>query len=283
MDIELLSASGNISVSMGPVVLDGDGANISAIATPTGRITIDGTNYREKFDFSHMSASGITVTFGDLADEFDGVSMEATTLAFNGGDGSNFSANVTGIVLDGASGWSILMPELGNGLTLPQLTYSGGGTLTGTMAADNISAISTSQSGQSVTLDFDLREDSVTDVIDYKNGAGKEYLILRNFKGGQDDLDLTPGYGSATTTTSLDLSVGVTAAASLIGAALGTTVAVADVATAGGVTAVFTYNGDSWLLGNGDDGNGTWENGEAIIRFVGTQDLVAGDITFADG
>ena len=30
MDIELLSASGNISVSMGPVVLDGDGANISA-------------------------------------------------------------------------------------------------------------------------------------------------------------------------------------------------------------------------------------------------------------
>ena len=252
------------------------------IATPNGHITIDGTNYREKFDFSHMSASGITVTFGDLADEFDGVSMETTSLTFNGGDGSNFSANVTGIVIDGASGWSILMPELGNGLTLPQLTYSGGGTLTGTMAVDNISAISTSQSGQSVTLDFDLREDSVTDVIDYKNGAGKEYLILRNFKGGQDDLDLTPGYGSATTTSSLDLSVGVTAAASLIGAALGTTVAVGDVATAG-ITAIFTYNGDSWLLGNGDDGNGTWDNGEAIIRFVGTQDLVAGDITFADG
>ena len=72
-------------MSMGPVVLDGDGANISAIATPNGHITIDGTNYREKFDFSHMSASGITVTFGDLADEFDGVSIETTSLTFNGG------------------------------------------------------------------------------------------------------------------------------------------------------------------------------------------------------
>jgi len=282
MNIETLSASGNISVSLGPVTTDGEGANISAISTVGGLVTIDGSAYREKFDFDKISASGVSITMGDLADEIDGSAIVANTLTINGGDGSNFSANITSIDINGASGWSILMPELGDATTIASMAFSGGGIFKGTHEIDNISANSTSAAADSVTLDFDFREDSVTDVLDYVNGAGKEYLILRNFDGGEDDLDLTNTYGSAG---GLDTSVGVTAAASLIGAALGTTVSTGDVATAGGITAVFTYNGDTWLLGDGGpgDADGTWSAGEAIIRFVGTDDLVAGDLTFNVG
>ena len=215
------------------------------------------------------------MNFGDLADGFDSSAIITETFSLNGGNGANFSAHITSLDI-GASGWSILMPEVGNGLTLPDFSFSGGGVLIGTMSVDNISAVSTSQAGDTVTVEFDLREDSVTDVLDYTDGAGKEYVILRNFMGGTDDLDLSPQYGSAGWTTGLDVSVGVAEAASLIGAALGQTVATGDVATAqdvfggyeedGNATALFTYQGDTWLVGDGD-GDALWDDGEVIFRF----------------
>ena len=60
--------------------------------------------------------------------------------------------------------------------------------------------------------------------LDYTNGAGKEYVILRNFKGGTDDLDLTPQYGSSAWTYGLDVAVGVARQQRSL-AALGQTVA----------------------------------------------------------
>ena len=290
IDVDELVASGDITVSLGHVYSSEDSANISSIETQ-GTFTLDGQLYREKFDNDWIFASGVVINFGDLSDEFDSSGIITETFSLNGGDGANFSANITSLDI-GASGWSISMPELGNGLTLPDLSFSGGGVLLGTMSTDNISAVSTSQAGDTVTVEFDLREDSWTDVLDYNNGGGKEYVILRNFKSGSDDLDLSPQYGSSTWTTGLDVAVGVATAASIIGAALGATVATGDVATAQGIfggndedgnaTALFTYQGDTWLVSDGD-GDAMWEDGEVIFRFVGVTDILSSDITFADG
>ena len=59
--------------------------------------------------------------------------------------------------------WSITMPELGNGLTIDNLTFSASGTIVGTNSIDNVSASSTSAAGDTLKFEFNLGEDNVQD------------------------------------------------------------------------------------------------------------------------
>ena len=116
-------------------------------------------NYREIINSTKISASGVTITAGDLTDALT-VSVITTnsTITLNGGDGANFSASISELNI-GASGWSITMPELGNGLTILESKFSGSGTIVATNSIDSISASSVSNSGYTQTVDIDLRED----------------------------------------------------------------------------------------------------------------------------
>ena len=67
-----------------------------------------------------------------------------------------------------------------NGLTIGALGFSASGSIVGTHQADAVSASSSSAAGDVVKFEFNMGEDSVTDVA-YKNGAGKELVKIYNF------------------------------------------------------------------------------------------------------
>jgi len=292
MDIALLSASGAISLSLGAVSDNADkafGLTSSSgdlvIASENSNVTINAVNYREELDIDRISGSGVTITFGDLSDDLSLSAIYAESiLTLNGGDGSNFSGDISNIDINGASGWSIILPELGNGLAIDTLSFSGGGILKMTNGeADTVSAVSTSGAGDLITVDVDFREDSTVDTFDYVKGSGKDYVIIRNFDQSDSDvldilhdgdaLDDGSGSGEA-------VGLGVTGAAALLTTVLGSTVSSSDVATAGtsnNISAMFTYNGDQYFFQT--DSDSTFENTEAIFRFVGVTDITDADIS----
>ena len=185
--------------------------------------TLNGTNYREIFTSDTISASGVTITFGDLSDAVSIPAITTDTFTFNGGDGANFSASITNLDVNGAD-FSITMAELGNGLTIATMTHSASGTIVGTDAVDNISASSTSASGDTVKFEFNMGEDSANDVLQYAHGAGKELVKITQFDTTSDSLSANVTTGASVT------AIGV-ATASMIGGALGLTISSSDVAS----------------------------------------------------
>ena len=172
------------------------------------------------------------------------------------------------------------MPELGNGLTITALTFSASGTIVGTNSADNVSASSIAASGDTLKFEFNLGEDSVRDDIAYNEGSGKSLVKILNFKTGTDKLSTDHSLAGTAGT-----AISTTTAAAIIGGALGASISVSDVA-AGNATALFTYAGDTFFLGEADAGSnnmgGTFTDGETVFQFVGTTDIVAGDIIAID-
>ena len=158
------------------------------------------------------------------------------------------------------------MPELGNGLTITNLTFSASGTIVGTNSADNVSASSTTAANGTVLFEFNMGEDNVQDDLGFnQNTTGKSLVKILNFDTGSDKLSTDHERGAAAT------AVGTTTAASIIGGALGATIAASDVA-AGAATALFTYNGDTFFIGaaTGNAVNTTFGEGETVFQFVGT-------------
>jgi len=275
--------TGNLSLEIGSLSASAATMTLGANATSTHTIsmsvvdvksvfTLNGANYRDLYTADQISASAVSVTFGDLSDGFVASSLNAVNLTFNGGDGTLFSANITSAIITG-SDWSILMPEQGNQLTIGSLAFSASGTVTMTNLGDTVSASSTSASGDTLKVEFNLGEDSVADTLSYSNGGGKELVKIYNFDKGQDALKISNKGTSATST-------GVVTAASIIGGALGASISSTDVSSAG-VTATFVYNGDLFFLANPDFNalDGTFGPGEVVFQFVGISSIESGDVT----
>ena len=155
------------------------------------------------------------------------------------------------------------------------MTFSASGTITGTNTIDNISASSSTASGDTIKFEFNMGEDSSDDVLQYAKGGGKELVKILQFDTTSDSVSANVAVGAAAT------AIGAATAASMIGGALGASISTSDVATAGGsITAMFTYNGDTFYLSQADGNalDGTFDNGEVIFQFVGVTNVVAADI-----
>ena len=137
--------------------------NVSTIDVKS-TFTLDGTAYRDFLTTDYISASAVSMTFGDLSDGFRASVMNAVNLTFNGGDGTLFSAAITSAVITG-SDWSITMPEQGNQLTISGLAFSASGSIVMTNMGDTVSASSTSVATQSLKAEFNLGEDSTADTL----------------------------------------------------------------------------------------------------------------------
>ena len=273
---EHLSASA-ATITLGAVSQASHANEVSAINV-TNAFTLNGSAYREGFSADTISASAISITFGDLADYFFASSVTTENFTFAGGDGANFSALMTSAIATG-SDWSITMPELGNGLTITALTFSASGTIVGTNSADNVSASSTTAAGDTLKFEFNLGEDSVRDDIAYNEGAGKSLVKILNFRTTSDKLSTDHANGAAAT------AIGTTTAAAIIGGALGATISASDVSE-GNASALFTYNGDTFFIGeaaaSSNSLGATFTDGETVFQFVGTTDIVAADIIAID-
>ena len=116
-----LSASGTIAITLGSQSAAADATRVSSIATDS-TFTLSAGSYRERFDVNDISGSAATITFGDLSDGFSASTISVTSLDFNGGTGANFSATIQDLDISAGSGWNITMAELGNGLTINQLS-----------------------------------------------------------------------------------------------------------------------------------------------------------------
>ena len=207
-----------------------------------------------------------------MSDAFTVSSIVTDTFSFNGGDGANFSATMTNLDINGKD-FNITMAELGNGLTIPTLQFSASGVVTGTNSVDNISASSSSASGDTLKFEFNMGEDSADDVLQYAHGGGKELVKIYQFDTTSDSLSASVATGTGAT------AIGAATAASMIGGALGASISSSDVAS-GAATALFTYNGDTFFLSQKDTNalDGTFDNGEVVFQFVGVTNVVAGDI-----
>ena len=272
-----MSASGSISITLGSQSAAADATRISSIATDT-TFTLNGGAYRERFDVNDISASAATITFGDLSDGFSASAVNVTSLAFNGGTGANFSATIQDLDISSGSGWTITMPELGNGLTINQLSYAKSGTIRGTTDVDTISADSASASGEEITVEFYLGEESTAkaDVAKFMVGGGADIVKLHNFVNNSDGL--TTEGTSASTTNYNNLTT--VQAISILGDALNTTVSTGDTTYNAG-SAVFTYNGSSWLIIDSTAAGGTTlGDGDILFQFVGVTNVDDGDVTF---
>ena len=106
--------------------------------------------------------------------------------------------------------------------------------MVGTHNIDAVSASSTSAAGDTIKFEFNMGEDSVTDVLAYSNGAGKELVKIYNFDKDSDDLRSTMQVGANAT------AISAATAASIIGGALGASISASDL-TAGSATATFAY------------------------------------------
>ena len=109
-------------------------------------------------------------------------------------------------------------------------------------------------------------------MLSYVNGWGKEHVKIYNFNTNQDGLKVNLANDSA-------LLTPVTAAYILTGV-LGVTVQASDIFL-GSATATFTYNGDTFFIGDpyGNNINTTFEDGEVVFQFVGVTDISGSDIT----
>ncbi|MFL2656411.1 MAG: hypothetical protein ACJ0F0_02120, partial [Burkholderiaceae bacterium] len=196
-------------------------------------------------------------------------SLTTEMFTLNGGDGSSFSASITSANITG-SAWSIDMAELGNGLTIRDLTYSANWTIKGTAGIDSISASAIAAAGTTKTLDFDMREDSVADVLNLEGSSGATYVVLRNFDSGEDSVALDA-------TANAMNNIAITAAAAMISTVLGSTLTSTDIASA--ATSLYTYNSDTYFVSDEEGTTGAFGNGDFVIRFVGVTDILHSDIS----
>ena len=81
--------------ALGAVSESSHANGVSAVNVDT--FTLNGTNYREIFTSDTISASGVSMTFGDLADAVSVSAIVTETFTFNGGDGANFGATITNL------------------------------------------------------------------------------------------------------------------------------------------------------------------------------------------
>ena len=95
---EHLSASA-ATITLGAVSEAAMNNSISAINV-SNAFTLNGSAYREGFSAQTISASAISVTFGDLADFFFASSITTENFTFVGGDGANFSAEMSSVVIE---------------------------------------------------------------------------------------------------------------------------------------------------------------------------------------
>ena len=180
----------------------------------------------------------------------------------------------------GASGFSILMPEDGNGLTISGLSASGGGTITGTSVADDISVTAIATASTITTYDIDLRDaDGKADTVTFESkSAGATLVVIRGFDGSaaaSANGDVLEIKGTATVSgNEYVTAVGAATAASLLSTALGESITASQLTSASGSSVVgssasFTYNNDFYYFGYNLDGDSTFEQGDTIFRFVG--------------
>ena len=265
MTLGNLSASG-ITVTLGEATDTSN--NFSASVIDANTFTLNASLFADSINLHHVSAaSAVTITAGDLTDQLTISSLSTEMFTLNGGGGSSFSASITSANITG-SAWSITMAEAGNGLNIADLTYSANWTIKGTTGIDSISASSIAAAGTTKTIDFDMREDSVADVLNLEGSAGATYVILRNFDSGEDtvSLDYTANATNA-----------ITAAAAMISTVLGSTLTSTDIASA--ATSLYTYNSDTYFVSDAAlDGSGTFGNGDFVIRFIGVTDIAQSDI-----
>jgi len=261
-----LSASG-ITISLGEV--SDTSNNFSASVIDANTFTLNASLFRDSINLHHVSAaSAVTINAGDLTDDLTISALTTEMFTLNGGDGSNFSASMTSAIITG-SAWSINMAELGNGLSISGLSYSANWTIKGTAGIDSISALSIAANGKTNTIDFDMREDSVADVLNLDGSAAATYVILRNFDSGEDSVAID-------TTTSAMSTIAITAAAAMISTVLGSTLTSTDIASA--ATALYTYNSDTYFVADAAEAS-TFGDGDFVIRFIGVTDILHSDIS----
>jgi len=257
-----ISAGSAFQITLGEV--SDTSNNFSASAIYADSLNINAELYRESINLHAVTASAVTISVGDLTDDLTISSLTTTNFTLNGGDGSNFSANITSANISG-SAWSITMGELGNGLAIGDVTFASSWTIVGTQAVDSISASATNTAATNIRkIDIDFREDSAADLAGIAGSAGKTYVIMRNFDSGEDKLGLAV---SAATALAISKDIG----AAFINDVLGTSLTSADIVSAG--TALFTYNSDTYFIG-AEDTSTTLSNGDYVVRFVGVTDIV---------
>ena len=267
MTIGNLSASG-ITVTLGEV--SDTSNNFSASVIDANTFTLNASSFADSINLHHVSAaSAVTINAGDLTDDLTISSLTTEMFTLNGGDGSSFSASITSANITG-SAWSINMAELGNGLTISDLTYSANWTIKGTAGIDSISASAIAAAGTTKTLDFDMREDSVADVLNLEGSSGATYVVLRNFDSGEDSVALDA-------TANAMNNIAITAAAAMISTVLGSTLTSTDIASA--ATSLYTYNSDTYFVSDEEGTTGAFGNGDFVIRFVGVTDILHSDIS----
>jgi len=287
-DVNTISASG-VSITLGAISAAADATRVSSINTD-GLFTLNGGAYRERFDINDISAGTATITFGDMADGFSASIINVESIAFNGGNGANFSATIQDLNISDGSGWNVSMAELGNGLTINDLTFAKSGTIRGTLGTgtegDSISASVNVTAATEATLNFYLGEDSIADSAHITNvnanaSEGALYVRLHDFVAGTDGITTV---GSAATVNAINLTTAQMV--STLGEVLNTTISTGDTNLASMAnianTAVFTYNGSSWFLA--DQGTkGTFGNNDIVFEFVNKTDITDADITQVSG
>ena len=287
--IENIQASADITVTLGALSAAAHNVQVSSAGTK-GALTIDASAFREELGFVSASAASMTVTLGDLVDNFSANEIN-TTGEFNltvGGNNGSISAHIT--AGDFGSSFTITMADIGNGgLALGQggaetMTFSASGMIVGTMAGDSASVTSTSGAGELQKLEFYMGEsDADEDDLKVIGGAGKTVVTVRHFESGTDEIHQNDQSSNLT-----QLTFTTAQAASLIADALelssdpsesdvqNVVAARTDVGSA-----VWTYNNDAYYIGGDADKDGVLDNGEVIFRFVEVTNFGAdaGDFT----
>ena len=142
-----ISAGSAFQITLGEV--SDTSNNFSASAIYADSLTINAELFRESINLHAVTASAVTISVGDLSDDLTISSLTTTNFTLNGGDGSNFSANITSANISG-SAWSITMGELGNGLAIGDVTFASSWTIVGTQAVDSISASATNTAATNI-------------------------------------------------------------------------------------------------------------------------------------
>ena len=220
----------------------------------------------------------MTLTFGGC--QISSRRVVITTGTFDltvGSNNANFSADIASGDFGGA--FTITMSDISNGLSLGQgaangMLFSASGTIIGSAAGDSASVSSTSQSGDTQTLEFYMGEsDGKEDQLQYLEGGGIGVVTIHHFETNVDKI-LYDGNSSSLTNQTMTTAQAASAIGDALG--LGSDPSVSDVQIIAGAvaqvgSAAWTYNNDSYYLG-GDLAAGTVGTlaaGETVFRFVG--------------
>ena len=188
--IHNVTASADINLTLG-AVSDSTKALDVSVMDAKGAFVLNAGSYREGMDFQHISGGTVTMTFGDLTDNFSASAVFSDgAFTLSGGGGPSFSAAIANG--DFGGNFTITMAEIGNGIHIGHgangMTISASGTIVGTLELDTISVESTTQSTDALTFEVTLGEDSIADELSFAEGAGKDFVVVRNFVSGTDKI-----------------------------------------------------------------------------------------------